>query len=267
MKISHIVRAEEWISSLPKHHLLYQYFEWEMPPIFHTATLRNPDKSKLSKRHGHTNVTWFKENGYLPEAILNFLALLGWSHPEEKEIFSLTEFISLFDLKDIKPVAPIFDLVKLTWMNQQYIQNMEDAELTKRLETFYPYLKDKTELLEKLMPLLKTRMETLKDFEVMAGHFFSPPDLSIHVKETIHVADEVFTSLIPGLKKSLGAIDDQKWNHETIFVALKESMNEYKVRMPVFYTLFTGRNKGLPLPETLEILGKDETLKRLAAYS
>ncbi|MBP9719583.1 MAG: glutamate--tRNA ligase, partial [Candidatus Levybacteria bacterium] len=137
MKISQILRAEEWISSTPKHILLYKYFGWDIPPIFHTATLRNPDKSKLSKRHGHTNVVWFQEEGYLPEAVLNFLALLGWTHPDEKEIFSLEEFISLFDFRDIRPVAPIFDLKKLDWMNGIYIrEQLTNQELHEGLMTY-----------------------------------------------------------------------------------------------------------------------------------
>ena len=179
MKISHIVRAEEWLSSLPKHVLLYRYFGWEMSPVYHTVTLRNPDKSKLSKRHGHTNVLWFQEEGYLPEAILNYLALLGWSHPEEKEIFSLAEFIELFDLKDIRPIAPIFDVNKLTWMNQQYIQVLSDDELKSRIVTFYP--KSATlskEILASLIPLLKSRMNTLKDFAELTEVFFENPSFT-----------------------------------------------------------------------------------------
>ena len=89
MGITHVVRAEEWISSTPKHVLLYQYFGWELPGFYHTPDLRNLDKSKLSKRHGHTNVIWYREEGYLPEALLNFLALQGWTYPKEKEFFYL----------------------------------------------------------------------------------------------------------------------------------------------------------------------------------
>ncbi|HEX8932499.1 MAG TPA: glutamate--tRNA ligase, partial [Patescibacteria group bacterium] len=160
MQITHVVRGEEWISSTPKHVLLYDYFGWEKPLFYHTPDLRNPDKSKLSKRHGHTNVNWYKEEGFLHEAVLNYLALLGWSHPEEKEIFSLSEFIKLFDLKDIKPVGPVFDLVKLKWVNQQYLQNKTDDELQQLIINFYPKAKElNKEILTKLMPIVKTRME------------------------------------------------------------------------------------------------------------
>ncbi|HUQ85124.1 MAG TPA: glutamate--tRNA ligase [Candidatus Limnocylindrales bacterium] len=254
MKISHIVRAEEWLSSTPKHVLLYRYFNWEMPPIYHTATLRNPDKSKLSKRHGHTSVLWFKEQGFLPVAILNFLALLGWSHPEEKEIFSLDEFIKLFDLKDIRPVAPIFDLVKLRWMNQQYIQNSTDEELEKLILDFNPNAaKLPEETLRNLIPLLKSRMETLSDFEPLTEMFFD--------KFEVVEFDDTEKSIIPELVTGFRTV--KEWSHENIFKVIKEIMLHQKVRMPVFYKLMTGRTRGLPLPEALEIYSKEKSLKRL----
>lgn len=254
MKISHIVRAEEWLSSLPKHVLLYKYFGWDMPPVYHTVTLRNPDKSKLSKRHGHTNVLWYKEEGYLPEAILNYLALLGWSHPEEKEIFDLEEFIRLFDLKDIRPIAPIFDLTKLTWMNQQYIQMKSEAELKKLIVNFYPKsdeLPEKT--LDKLMPLLKSRMETLKDFEKLTQVFFGT--------ETTVTLEETEKEVAKALHTALGKV--AQWKSDEIFPAMKEVLVQYKVRMPLLYKIITGQERGLPLPETVEILGKDKTLAKL----
>lgn len=253
MGITDIVRAEEWISSLPKHVLLYQYFGWDMPRVYHTATLRNPDKSKLSKRHGHTNVNWFREEGYIQEAILNYLALLGWSHPEEKEIFSLSEFIKLFDLKDIRPVAPIFDLTKLNWMNQQYIQAMSDAELKQHLLTHFPDLPD-TSLLDNLLPLLKTRMTVLNDFTDLTWHFFADPDI-------YRSSESAEKEAIVSAKEALSSITN--WNKDEIFAALKAVMQEKNVRMPFFYTVFTGNNKGLPLPESLAILGKEKTLGRL----
>ncbi len=134
MKISHIIRAEEWIPSTPKHVLLYEAFGWELPVFAHLPILRNPDRSKLSKRKNPVWASWYFDQGFLPEAILNFLALLGWSHPEEKEIFSMDEFSALFELEDVKPVGPIFDLGKLRWMNGAYIRAMENNELVKRLQ-------------------------------------------------------------------------------------------------------------------------------------
>lgn len=255
MEITDILRAEEWLSSLPKHVLLYKYFGWDTPPIYHTATLRNPDKSKLSKRHGHTNVNWYKEQGYLPEAILNYLALLGWSHPDEKEIFSLEEFIQLFELKDIRPIAPIFDLQKLNWVNGVYIRNLPDQQLKEKLLKFYPELKDiDNSMLDSLVMLSKERIETLTQFFPLIEHFIKPYQPFIQTELDMVYAKE--------LEGKLNVLAD--WNKESILEALRNMLKEHKIKMNVFYRLFTGQEHGLPLPETLEFLGKDETLKRLS---
>lgn len=254
MEITHLVRGEEWIPSFPKHVLLYRYFGWEAPLFFHTPTLRNPDKSKLSKRHGHTSVSWYQEEGYLPDAILNFLALLGWSHPEGKEIFSLAEFTQLFDLKDIKAVGPIFDLSKLTWMNQQYIQSKTNDELKKLIIDFYPKAKElPDDTMDRLMDLVKTRMETLKEFEPQTQVFFDIELSQLTDPKEKELAQELYDALI--------ALSD--WNHVMIFAEMKKLMQAHKVRMSVFYKILTGSERGLPLPEVIEILGKEKTLSLL----
>ena len=254
MEITHVIRAEEWLSSTPKHFLLYEYFGWEKPLFFHTPILRNPDKSKLSKRHGHTDIRWYRQEGYLPDAVLNFLALLGWSHPEEKEIFDLNEFIKLFDLKDIRPVAPIFDLTKLKWMNQQYIQMSSDTKLKGLILNFSPIAKNiSAKTLDKLIPLLKSRMETLSEFEKLTCIFFD------NFKEAKF--DKIDKLVASDLKNLLNDIDD--WNHVKIFEKMKVLMTKNKIKMPVFYKIMTGYERGLPLPESLEILGIEKTLKRL----
>lgn len=253
MKISHVIRAEEWISSTPKHILLYEAFGWELPTFVHLPILRNPDKSKLSKRKNPVWASWYLEEGYLPEAVLNYLALMGWSHPEEKEIFSLEEFISVFDLKDINPVGPVFDLTKLTWMNQQYIQHMNEEVLLERLQQFYSDRQLNEELLTKLVPLLKSRMETLKDFDKLTRHFFVQAGYAPRNVQEKGVVED----LVGELEKI------QDWKAENIFPAFKIVLQKNKIRMPVLYYLLTGEERGLPLPETLEILGKEQTLVRL----
>lgn len=253
MEITHIIRAEEWISSTPKHILLYRAFGWERPVFAHVPILRNPDKSKLSKRKNPVWSSWYLTEGYLPEAILNYLSLMGWSHPEEKEIFSLQDFIKLIDLKDIKPVGPIFDSIKLKWMNQQYIQMKSDKELKELIIDFYPQAeKLETSVLDALMPLVKTRMETLKDFESSTKIFFESSNYTLNDKEK---------ELAQKLQKGFIAISD--WNHDMIFKATKKLMDKNKIRISVFYKIITGTERGLPLPETLEILGKERTLNLL----
>ena len=252
MEITHVIRAEEWITSTPKHILLYKAFGWPLPIFAHMPILRNPDKSKLSKRKNPVWASWYLEEGFLPEAVLNYLALLGWSHPQEKEIFSISEFIDLIDLKDIKPVGPVFDLTKLKWVNQQYIQNKSDEELKALIIDYYPKAKELSEeILSSLMPLVKTRMEVLKDFGTATKVFFA----------TTHSLEGIDQDLIKDLADKLSALVD--WKSDMIFGEMKKVMEVQKIRMPILYKIFTGEERGLPLPQVLEILGKEKTLSLL----
>ncbi|MBI2034850.1 MAG: glutamate--tRNA ligase [Candidatus Levybacteria bacterium] len=263
MQISHVIRAEDWISSTPKHVILYESFGWPLPVFVHVPLLRNPDKSKLSKRKNPVWAGWYLEQGYLPEAILNFLALLGWSHPEEKERFDLQEFINLFDLKDLKAVGPIFDVTKLTWMNQQYIQNLDNTVFKVKLTDFYResdiiynFLSNESnnQNIDTILNLAKTRMERLSDFFPLIKYLLIPPS-----KDKLN--DEHF-KVIPETLSALAKVS--AWKKDEIFNALKSIMSERKsVRMPLFYILFTGNKYGLPLPDMLEILGKETTISRL----
>lgn len=254
MEVTHVIRAEEWISSTPKHVLLYETFSWELPIFVHSPILRNPDRSKLSKRKNPVWASWYLEQGYLPEAVLNYLALMGWSHPEQKEIFSIQEFIEVFDLKDLKTVGPAFDQVKLRWINQQYIQNLPDKELKEKILSFYPFAeKLDRNTLDSLLPLVRTRMEILKDFIDLTGFIITEPTITIrNEKEKI-----ILIELIRELKVI------KIWNKEYILNVLKLILKSNEIKMPVLYYICTGREKGLPLPESLEILGKEEVLRRL----
>lgn len=254
MEITHVIRAEEWISSTPKHVLLYEAFGWELPVFAHTPILRNPDRSKLSKRKNPVWASWYLEQGYLPEAVLNYLTLMGWSHPEQKEIFSIQEFITAFDLKDLKTVGPAFDLVKLTWMNQQYIMALTDSELKNKIVTFFPPASKLQETtFNNLIPLVRSRMETLKDFEKISDFFINAPQITLrNDKEKL-----IISKLINLLK------DITEWNRDNIFAAFKSILTSEQIKMPVLYYICTGREKGLPLPESIEILGKKVFLDRL----
>ncbi len=253
MQTSHIVRGEEWLPSLPKHFVLYDYFGWDKPKFVHTPALRNPDKSKLSKRHGHTSVIWYQNEGYLPQAILNYIALLTWSHPEEKEIFSLQEFIEKFDLKDIKPVGPIFDLTKLNWMNGEYIRQMDIGDLREKLEEFYREDREVLDVLEseigmQLLALAQTRMKTLKDLRDLV--IPTPVSLSDEEKMVAGILKSKFENLAD-------------WNKDAILTVVREVLKEQNVKGSLLYTILTGRPSGLPLPESLELLGKEKTLERM----
>jgi glutamyl-tRNA synthetase len=264
MEISHVVRGEEWLPSFPKHMLLYRFFSIKHPKFYHTSALRNPDHSKLSKRQGHTNVTWYQDEGFLPEAILNYIALLGWSHPEEKEIFSLAEFIQLFDLQDLKPIGPIFDLEKLQWMNGEYIRMMTNKALVDALLTFFKRMDDKSmityltehdeKFIDEVMNLVKTRIKTLKEVKNLALPL-QPLDIS-----TITYTDQE-KEIGKSLQEEFAKIAD--WNKETILAAMRTILKTYGIKGSILYKILTGQEKGLPLPESLALIGKEKTLERL----
>ncbi len=253
MEITHVVRGEEWITSFPKHALLYRYLGWNMPLFFHTPDLRNPDKSKLSKRHGHTNISWYQEQGFLSESILNYLALMGWSHPQGKEIFPLSEFIQLFELKDIKPIGPIFDIQKLEWMNGVYIRNLDSNSLRRKILNLFPLFNSlDTSFLNKSILLAQPRIKTLSEFHALIIPYIDFP------QQLLTEEEKKITSLL--IEQFEGLL---QWNKNEILNVLKSVMESKKVRMPVFYIILTGTNKGLPLPDMLELLGREETLSRL----
>lgn len=266
MKISHIVRGEEWLSSAPKHVLLWQYFGWQMPTIIHTPVLRAKDKSKLSKRKDHTSVSWYQSQGFLPEAILNFLALLGWSHPQEKEIFSLQEFIKHFDLKDLSPIGPVFDEEKLKWINGIYIRNKNYKELFYLIEKWSSetqsdikkILKDKNKW-SKIIPLLQPRINVLSEIKDLVDFLFKEP--SFDKNQLGEEAEETLKKVIKVLKNL------KKWQSQEIYKKVKDiyDKGEYKKKQFFInlYLAIEGKKAGLPVFESMEILERTETLKRL----
>lgn len=258
MEITHVIRGEEWISSFPKHSILYDYFGWQKPLFYHTPNLRNPDKSKLSKRHGHSNVDWYKEEGFLPEAILNFLALMGWSHPEQHEEFDLPEFISLFDPKDLKPVGPIFDLTKLEWLNGVYIRKMPIEDLKKRLEKFYRDDREFSAIFDSkhvdlLIGLAQSRMKKLSEFRALVNAPQKQREFTLEEKGEA-------AKLLERLEK----ISHTEWREDVILNHLKNFRDQEEVSMKMIYFLITGKEQGLPLIETMvKIEGRDQILNNL----
>lgn len=261
MGITHVVRGEEWLSSTPKHVLLYDYLAWEKPLFYHTPVLRNPDKSKLSKRHGHTSVSWYRESGFLPEAILNYLALMGWSHPEEKEIFDIDEFTKQFDLSALKPVGPIFDITKLEWMNGMYIRALKDDVLCERIHAFIGDTYKK-ELILRTVPLVKERMKTLADYLPLAEFFFKRP--SEYAIDLVQKKDI--------LRKVADTITHcTQWDADAIGAALQELAQQEQIKFGDFFmtirVAITGKKISPPLNESLEILGKEECVARLSIHA
>ncbi|MDP2637717.1 MAG: glutamate--tRNA ligase family protein [Candidatus Levybacteria bacterium] len=253
MNISHVIRGDEWISSTPKHILLYEAFGWDLPVFAHLPVILGPDKTKLSKRHGARSVLDLRREGYLKESLINFMGLLGWSHPQEKEIISIDEMIRTFDLKDVGTVAPIFDLQKLTWMNGEYIRMMDNKTLKAALTDFYKEDEEvisfmKNESIDSILGLAKTRLKTLAEFKNLVIN--RNPELSPDEKNIAKILSGKFELL-------------EKWNKEAILGAMRETLKENKAKGSLLYKITTGYDSGLPLPESLEILGKEKTLERI----
>jgi glutamyl-tRNA synthetase len=262
MKISHVIRAEEWISSTPKHILLYKAFDWELPIFVHLPILRNPDKSKLSKRKNPVWASWYLKMGFLPEAVLNYLALMGWSHPQGKEIFSIEEFIQILDLKKISPVGPAFDKTKLEWMNGEYIRKMPDEELTKRLQDFLVDHPAK-EKIGPVVPLIKERIKTLSDFIPLTDFLFEKPEYEPGVFAKVNLEWKEI------LKQALAKLEElpkpwEKENFETTFQELAKKLNiSNTVMFQLIRAAVSGQLVTPPLFESIKILGEEETSKRI----
>ncbi len=259
MEITHVIRAEEWISSTPKHILLYKNFGWKIPEIAHVPILRNPDKSKMSKRKNPVWASWYLGEGYLPEAVLNYLALMGWSHPEQKEIFDLKEFERVFELKDLQPVGPAFDIVKLTWMNGEYIRRLSKDELFTKLRNYVSEGFD-SEIIEKTVPLIQERIKKLSDYLPLCDFFFSDPE-----KYEVDLTSK--KELLQKIATALDSIQD--WNKDTLGEKLQQVAKDEDVKNSDFFMILrvaiTGRKISPPLNESMEILGKNAVITRIKA--
>lgn len=257
MGISHVIRGEDWISSTPKHVLLYQFFNWKLPLFAHTPLLRNPDKSKLSKRKNPVWVSWYREQGFLPEAMVNYLALMGWSYPSGEEIFSIDELSKEFTLERVQVVGPVFDVEKLRWMNGEYIRKEQKAKIKEQIYHFY-HKKYPEDLIEKTIPLIQERIKTLAEYESLCEFFFNTPK-----EYEIDLAS--YKSLLEQVKKVLTAIDD--WRAGLIGEQLQELAKKLGIKTGEFFMVLrvaiTGKKISPPLNESMEILGREETVVRI----
>lgn len=262
MKISHVIRAEEWISSTPKHVLIYEALGFELPVFVHLPILRNSDKSKLSKRRNPVWASWYLEQGFLPEAVLNYLALMGWSHPEGKEIFSMSEFIDKLRLEDIQVVGPSFDPVKLEWINGEYIRKLSDEQLTKKLQDFLVDHPAK-EKIEPVVPLIKERIKKLSDFIPLTDFLFEAVEYEAGLFQKIYpkwkeVLEQAFSKL------ELLPRPWQKEDFEKTFQELAKTLGLSNTQMFQLIRLsVSGQLVTPPLFESIKILGEDETVKRV----
>ncbi len=272
MGITHVMRADEWIPSTPYHIILYRAFGFEPPRFAHLPVILAPSgKGKLSKRHGATSVREFKKLGILPEALINYLALLGWSPGNDIEIMSLDEMVNLFDLKKIGKRGSVFDYKKLYWMNAVYIRKKSDDELFKLA---LPYFKESglvknketEDLLRKIIPLFKERIKTLSEFPPFSEYFFKD-DFPYEEKgiRKYFKSEEVFT-LLDSIKEELAKL--QNFNVDGIEQVIrgfaeKNDIKPSKIIHPIRVAL-TGKTIGPGLFELMEVLGKEKVIQRLS---
>jgi glutamyl-tRNA synthetase len=264
MKISHVIRGDEWMSSTPKHIYLYEAFGWKAPTFMHMPLLLGQDGKKLSKRKNPTSIFYFRDSGFLPEALVNFLTLMGYSMPDGKEMYSLEEMVREFDPKRIGISGAFFDLQKLEWLNQKYIiESIPVDGLWKRLEewSFHP------DFLQKLMPLVHTRIKTFGDFISLCDFFFIndlhlTPELLLPKDVTPETSAFLLQCVIWGLDEGedwTGAgLEKVSRSVAELFLA-----HYKKVMIHLLYGAIMGKHYGPPLFESVTLLGKARTRVRL----
>ncbi len=271
MGVTIIMRAEEWIPSVPKHIMLYSAFGWQPPIYAHVPLLRNADKSKISKRKNPTSVLWYQQNGYLPETMVNFLALQGWSPREDDEEFTIGEFIDKFDPKDISLGGPVFDMVKLDWLNGEKIRKLDIEELADRLQSDGWAGEWHNDELLKILPLFQDRMKNLKDFEPAAAYLKArpEPDLEGLAKKTKKVDPAVLVTVLREAAERLREFEGHGDDEREAALRLVAEKHEIKVGA-LFMGLrvaVTGSVASPPLLPSIDSVGLDESLARVAALT
>jgi glutamyl-tRNA synthetase len=265
MEISQIMRGDEWVASVPKHLLIYGAFGWDVPPMAHVPSVLGPDGKKLSKRHGSTAVSQFREDGYLPEALINYLALVGWSPGTEDEVFSMDDLIRVWKIEQVQSAGGKWDKERLDFFNGVWIRKLSVDELVRRLEPFVPAEWDRATL-ARIAPHIQERMKTLKDAKDQIRFLFTDdigydsklliPKKSDRIPTTEALARaravlselEPFTAVL--IKPALEGLAEQLgWSRKDL---------NGTIRMAI-----TGRDVGPPLYESLEVLGKSKSLERI----
>jgi glutamyl-tRNA synthetase len=279
MAITHVVRGEEWISSTPKHLLLYRWLGLPVPRFAHLPLLRNDDRSKISKRKNPAaRLTWFREQGYLPEALVNFLGLLGYSMPDEREVFTFAEMSAEFDWSRVNAVGPIFNLDKLNWLNGHYIRSISTDDLADRIiaqlqlsNALTHELTDRDrEMIRAATPLVQERMALLSEAPDLLGFL-------LVADEDLVIADDARAALRPDAAETLVAAHEAlahvgEWTTEAIESALRARLVEGlglkpRVAFTPLRVAVTGRRISPPLFESMELLGRESTLARIDALA
>jgi glutamyl-tRNA synthetase len=262
MEITHILRGEEWINSVPKHKLLYQYFGWPMPVMCHLPLLRNPDQSKLSKRKHPTSVNYYRRLGILPEALVNYLGMMGWSMSDGRELFSPADMAADFRLASIHLGGPVFDLTKLSWLNGQHLRRLTPDAFMDRIQQ-WAVNRDNLAL---LVPLIQERTERLSDIVPQVDYLLG--DRRPLVAEDFRsdrLSEEQTARILDHVSRELDAM--QHWQRQRLFDVCQDLARfmDLKIRdflSPLFIAI-SGRSVSLPLFDSMVFLGADLTRVRV----
>lgn len=262
MKITHVLRGEEWISSAPKHKLLYEYFGWDMPQLCHMPLLRNPDKSKLSKRKNPTSILYYERMGFMPEAVLNYLGRMGWSMPDESEKFSRDDMFSHFDIHRVSLGGPVFDVEKLRWLNSLWLRELDAETFASRFAAWGL----KPERVLPIIPHIQPRVEVFSDVVPLAGHFLAG---------LTELTPQSFEHKAYDEEKLLNVLQFGLWQLEEIRHWSKEAIEErlfamarlldIKVRdfLFPFFMAIAGTSSTISVLDTMALLGPDMSRSRL----
>lgn len=264
MEITHVIRAEEWISSTQKHVLLYKAFGWDMPEFIHMPLLRNSDKTKISKRKNPVSINYYRDIGVLPQTLLNFLALMGWSFGGDREKFTLEEMISVFSWDRMSLGGPVFDLDKLTWLNEQYIHELSYEQLADALIGW----RLNREFLIKLLPLVRERVKKLDEIIPATEYFFSGDLDYTALLGEMAVPDvpppTVGKALLDYVERFEARDGFSKEMLEEVARAWTEALGwKTKHAFMLLRLAVTGRKASPPLFDTMAVLGKEITRRRL----
>lgn len=269
MEITHVVRGNEYLSSTPKYNLLYRAFGWEIPVYVHVSTIITPEGRKLSKRLGDPSFEDLISQGFLPEAVVNFVALLGWSPGTEQEIFSLKELEQVFDIRGISKSPAVFDMAKLRWMNGEYIRKMAPEQFHEAASPYYSEtLKEKVTDTFRLSRLLQPRTEAFSDIPAMVDFFESLPDYDISLYEHKKMKTDAAVSLT-ALKAALPVLEKaETWENDALYAALtglagEMGMKNSQILWPVRTALSGKAATPGGATELAELLGKGESVRRI----
>jgi glutamyl-tRNA synthetase len=254
MEITHVIRGEDWIPSAPKHIMLYDAFGWDRPTFAHVPNVLGLDGKKLSKRRGAKSVLDFKSDGYLPQALLNYLMLLGWSPKDDRDILTKEEISSEFLLENVNSAPAIFDEKKLLWMNGEYIRMASLDQVVKYLEDYDSGFVENLRNLNLLgfIEVAQTRVKTLKEFRISIEQMMG--------SNVSNIKDESL-SLRKNLFDKFSAL--ASWDKQAILDMLMTDFIKKGIKFPLIYEAIYGVDRGLPLADTFELLGRDKTLALL----